>query len=252
MSNNKEWFESWFDTPYYKYLYNNRTEEEAAAFVSNILDYLKPQSHDKFLDIGCGYGRVSRQIAKSGYYTIGIDISETRIDVARKYSLDNTAFYVQDMRNVFRTNYFDFVINFFTSFGYFEQKKDNQLAANAFVKSLKDNGTLVIDYLNPIYTEANLVAHNIVNEKGFDFDIRRKVENDMIIKTIEFIDEFGIKRKYFEKVQLLMLSDFKQLFEPLGMELMDVFGDYELNPYNETDSQRMIMIFKNKKWNNAY
>ena len=52
------------------------------------------------------------------------------------------------MRKVFKENYFDFGINLFTSFGYFENNKDHSKAINAMAKNLKKDGLLIIDFMN--------------------------------------------------------------------------------------------------------
>ena len=52
------------------------------------------------------------------------------------------------MKYVYRSNYFDYVLNLFTSFGYFENKKDNQLIINNFHATLKKKGKLIFDYIN--------------------------------------------------------------------------------------------------------
>ncbi|NQX98132.1 MAG: hypothetical protein HRT73_09675, partial [Flavobacteriales bacterium] len=41
-SENSEWFEDWFDSPYYHILYKNRDDKEAKDFISNLINYLKP------------------------------------------------------------------------------------------------------------------------------------------------------------------------------------------------------------------
>ena len=45
---NKEWFEDWFDSPYYHILYKNRDENEAKNFISNLIDFLKPSKNSYF------------------------------------------------------------------------------------------------------------------------------------------------------------------------------------------------------------
>ena len=55
----KEWFAEWFDTSYYHTLYKNRDEQEAANFISRLIDDLKLPKSSYLLDIACGKGRHS-------------------------------------------------------------------------------------------------------------------------------------------------------------------------------------------------
>jgi len=118
----KEWFESWFDTKYYHILYKNRDYTEAEKFISKLIDFLNPEPDSKFVDIACGRGRHSVYINRLGYSVVGYDLSEESILEAKKHSKKDLKFYTHDMRQIFRTNYFDFALNLFTSFGYFKSK----------------------------------------------------------------------------------------------------------------------------------
>ena len=46
------WFKDWFNSPYYHQLYFNRDEEEAAAFIDKLIDYLK--TCPRCINAGCG------------------------------------------------------------------------------------------------------------------------------------------------------------------------------------------------------
>jgi trans-aconitate methyltransferase len=59
------WFKEWFDTSFYHQLYANRDENEAAAFVDNLIDELQPAEHSVMLDLGCGAGRHAKKLARS-------------------------------------------------------------------------------------------------------------------------------------------------------------------------------------------
>ena len=71
----KNWFITWFNTPYYHLLYKNRNQSEAEHFIQHLLQQLKPSEEAIFLDVACGKGRHSKFIHKNGYYINGIDLS---------------------------------------------------------------------------------------------------------------------------------------------------------------------------------
>ena len=240
------WFENWFGSPYYKILYQNRDEFEAQEFVENLLGYLQPQQGSTMLDIACGEGRFAKQLAEHGYDVTGIDISHPSIDKAKAFETDNLQFFVQDMRLPFYINYFDYAFNFFTSFGYFANNRDHALAARSFAASLKENGILVIDYLNAEQVMANMVPEETIQRGSYTFNIKRTLELNHINKEISFTDADKKLRYYKESVAAFTLSDFIKMFRPAGMQLVCTFGDYKLDTYDTIGSPRLIMVFKKK------
>jgi 2-polyprenyl-3-methyl-5-hydroxy-6-metoxy-1,4-benzoquinol methylase len=239
-----DWFETWFGSPYYKILYQNRDEFEAQEFVESLVEHLQPLPGSKMLDIACGEGRFAIQLAEHGFDVTGIDLSYPSIEKAKQHEGEQLHFMVHDMRMPFYINYFDYAFNFFTSFGYFEHDRDHQLAAKSFAAALKKDGILVIDYLNRDYVLSALVEEQEVERGEHIFHIRKREERNHIIKEISFTDDAGKERKYTESVAAFSLSDFVRMFRKAGMALTGTFGDYKLGQYHPLDSPRMIMIFK--------
>lgn len=241
-----DWFENWFGSPYYHILYQDRDEQEAQEFVEQLLTYLQPNEGSSMLDIACGEGRFARQLAEHGFDVTGVDISAASIEKANQQRADNLQFFVQDMRKPFHTNHFDYVFNFFTSFGYFDNNHDHELAAKAFATALKDGGILVIDYMNAGYVAANLVSEETIQKGDYTFSISRRYDNDHFVKDIRFTDAEETDRHFTESVAAFTLADFQRMLQPSGMSLVATFGDYHLSPYHPTDMPRLIMVFKKK------
>jgi SAM-dependent methyltransferase len=239
-----DWFESWFGSPYYKILYQNRDEYEAEAFVETLLEYLQPLPGSRMADIACGEGRYSVQLAEHGYDVMGIDLSRGSIAKAKASENEHLHFYIHDMRMPFYINYFDYAFNFFTSFGYFAHDRDHLLAAKSFAASLRKNGLLVIDYLNTENILQSLEPESTVHRGSYTFNIKRKLERNHFVKEISFTDADNKPRHYNESVAAFTLSDFIKMFKAAGMSLVATFGNYKLEGYNPFESPRMIMVFK--------
>lgn len=243
MEENK-WFENWFNCPYYKVLYKNRDILEASRFIDVLIDYLKPLPGSKMLDIACGEGRFSIHLAEKGFDVTGIDLASNSIEQASKHTCEHLHFFVHDMRLPFKSNYFDYAFNFFTSFGYFENYEDNLAAVRSFADGLKKGGMLVMDYFNRDYVLQHLVPDEIITRGNTEFRVKRTYDGEHVIKNIHFSDETGIERNFTERVSAFNLTDFMTLFNDTGMSLVDTFGDYNLSPYHPLDMPRLIMIFK--------
>lgn len=238
------WFKDWFNTSYYHILYKDRDFDEAKNFINNLLNYLPTKSDSKFLDIACGKGRHALQINNAGFQTAAYDLSEESIKEAHKLEQKGLTFFVHDMRNLFRTNYFDFALNLFTSFGYFKTSRDEQNAILSASKSLKAGGTFVIDFLNSEKVVQNIVPQESKTIEGINFNIQKHIQDNRVHKKITF-EVDGKPYSYTEKVKLLKLADFEHYFKKAGLNITAVFGDYDLSDYNP-NSNRLIII-ANKK-----
>ena len=242
----KTWFEAWFNSPYYKVLYQNRDHIEAENFTDALIGYLAPAAGSRLLDIGCGEGRFAIHFAHAGYDVVGIDLAANSIAKALESERDNLHFFVQDMRRPFYIHYFDYSFNLFTSFGYFATARDNEAAAKSFADGLKNGGKLVIDYLNKNWVLSQLKPFEIIEKEGTSFDIRKEYDGTHIIKHIRFADAEGTQQHYTERVSAFSLQDFVSLFAAQNMTLKATFGNYQLEEYNENTSPRLIMIFEKK------
>jgi SAM-dependent methyltransferase len=239
----KKWYQSWFNSPYYHILYHQRDDDEAEFFIDNLLTYLKPTADSKLLDIACGRGRHAVYLNKKGFDVTGIDLAYANIKYALQFENDRLRFFVHDMRYLFYINYFDIAFNLFTSFGYFDTEKDHINALKTFKKSLKKDGTLVLDYFNSEKILRKLTGEEVKNIDGIDFFISKTIIDGKIIKTITF-EHKRRKFTYQEEVKAFNLTDFERMFERSGFKILHYFGDYALNEFDAERSDRLIFICK--------
>lgn len=241
----KPWFATWFDSNYYHQLYKHRDHNEAENFIDAVLNEFDPAPDSVMLDLGCGTGRHSKYLASNGYTVFGLDLAASSIRQARKYGSESLYFLNWDMRKPFGKNNFDFVFSFFTSFGYFNSIEENNTVVKNISRALRKDGIVLIDYLNFRFAEEHLVA---VEEKEIDgilYHINRWSDDRFIHKHISVRD--GQKFNpiaYTEQVAKFDVNDFKSFFEKNGLELISVFGNYQLDEYDEQTSERMITIAK--------
>lgn len=239
----RKWFQYWFNSPYYHILYGNRNDEEAELLIDNLLAHLKPKADSRIIDIACGRGRHSIYLNKKGYDVIGVDLSEQSIKYAQQFEQKNLHFYVHDMRKLSYINYFDVAVNLFTSFGYFDTEYDHINALKAFRKSLKPDGTFVIDYFNTEKIIRNLTNQEIKTIDGIEFHLHKFVSEGKIVKHINF--EHKLKDYAFEeRVQAFTLNDFEKMLAQSGLVITEKFGSYQLDPFDELKSDRLILTCK--------
>lgn len=240
----QEWFEDWFDSPYYHLLYQNRSEQEATNFVDTLVNRFSMPPGITLLDLACGKGRHSIAFAVHGLDVTGLDLSRQSIEYAQQFERDNLHFFVHDMRETFRVNYFDVVCNLFTSFGYFETARDHTQAARSIAQAIKPGGYFIIDFVNRLPAIRNIEAntHETIVRNNVTFDIARSHTAKRLLKKIR-VDDGDNVYSFEEAVTSFTKDEMIGLFTAAGLTYRQVFGDYQLNAYDEANSPRMIMQF---------
>ena len=231
---------NWFNSDYYHILYKNRDKKEAEFFINNLIKKLKIKKKSKILDLACGVGRHSFYLNKKGMNVIGIDNSENNIKKAKKFENKFLKFKKKERTEDYGQE-FDFIFNLFTSFGYINEKH-NLNTFKSINNSLINHGILVIDYLNVFKLKEELVEKETKKIGNIIFNIKRSFKDNFIVKKIKIKDNNEIF--YFEeRVMELTKNDFQDYLKKFDFEILDVYGNYNLEKYHK-NSERLIMIIK--------
>ncbi|WP_295233674.1 cyclopropane-fatty-acyl-phospholipid synthase family protein [uncultured Chryseobacterium sp.] len=240
-----EWFESWFDTPYYHLLYSNRDYTEAESFIKALTSELQLPPGSRIIDLACGKGRHSVFLNKLGYDVLGLDLSRKSIEHDKQFENQTLLFNVHDMRNPIEADPMDAVFNLFTSFGYFESERDDKKVFQSVHDVLKPGGFFVLDYLNESFVKNTMVPESIVKRDDIEFRIQKKIEGRYIIKDIRF-EADGHPYHFFEKVKLHTPETILLYAEECGFERIKIWGDYQLSTFDSDNSPRCINLFRKK------
>ena len=237
----KEWFDEWFDSPYYHILYKHRDDTEAQLFMDSLAQFFKIKPAHKIMDLACGKGRHSIYLNQKGFDVVGLDLSKESIQYARQFENNRLHFDVHDMRDVYHVEYFDYILNMFTSFGYFASEEEHITAIQAASAALKSGGKLVIDFFNTYKVLDDLVYKNQVQAGGITFQLTRKLIDGAIVKSINFEDK-GEQFQFKERVQAFTEQNFRRYFQVADLKLVHLFGDYHLSCFDKNTSDRMIFV----------
>ena len=245
LRDSEEWFESWFDSPYYHVLYDHRNDEEARAFIEALVTHIGLKPEASVLDLCCGAGRHSRVIHELGFNTAGCDLSANSIATAKKFEEDGLHFFRHDMRDPLPETY-DAIFNLFTSFGYFDSLEDNARVLKSVVDGLNPNGIFVLDFMHAERVIAQLKNKETIEKRCpegncIKFHIQRTVSDGRIVKSITFEAE-GKHFAFSEKVQAITQKDFEQLFSAAGLTVKEWIGNYQCEPFKTETADRLIAI----------
>jgi SAM-dependent methyltransferase len=237
------WYKIWFSNKNYPELYGHRDENEARDLINLIQRNVPVATDSKVLDVCCGAGRHSIELARRGYDVTGFDLSGYLIGRA-KDALSHTnekgikvKFLIRDMKNFDFKNKFDVAINIFSSFGYFENDGDNFRVFDNIRSSLKTNGYFVFDFLNEAYTMKNLVPYSEDFINGKKFIQKRYIKNGFVQKDI-----FIGKSKFTERIRLYSPEKIKNTLTAKGFRILRFFGDYFGSRFAGDKSKRLIIV----------
>lgn len=243
------WFEEWFSNKFYLDLYQHRDEEDARWMINLLQRSISVNTKSKVLDIACGSGRHSLELARRGFDVTGFDLSKFLINEAKKNLKRSKEkdlklkFLIKDMRDFNFKNSFEIAVNIFTSFGYFEDDKENFKVIKNVSDSLKKGGYFVFDFINKKYLEKNIVPYSKSRKGIYTVIQNRKIENGFVKKDIQI--KKGNKISEFNEIlKLYSVIEFKKVFESYNLKIQNLYGDYFGNKFSENKSQRLIIIAK--------
>jgi len=238
----KQWYEKLFEN--YAKTYDS---EEFTKGTIGECDFIEKEiNHDKtikILDIGCGTGRHSIELAKRGYSVTGIDLSESQLQRAKqKASLESLKidFKKHDARIPHYLNSFNLVIMLCEgAFSLMETDEMNfQILQNA-AKALKANGKLIFTTLNGLFPLFHSVKDFFAKStkegratcKNNTFDLMTFRDYN----TTEFVDDSGNKKSLNCNERYYVPSEITWLLKSLHFKTIDIFGA-KIGAFSRNDS----------------
>jgi SAM-dependent methyltransferase len=133
----------------YDIFYEDKPYASEVEWIHEHLSASSPTPH-RILDVACGTGRHSIELAGLGYEVVGVDLSKEMILKAQERAKEtprNPTFLVQDMRGLgFPQASFDAVVCLFDSIGYAQSDPGVQAALESISGVLKPQGLFVFEF----------------------------------------------------------------------------------------------------------
>jgi SAM-dependent methyltransferase len=242
----KEWFDNEsFWRELYPFMFSDRRFADATDQVAKLLKLAKPRGKSA-LDLCCGPGRCSIALAKRGFSVTGVDRTKFLLDKARakaRAARVKIEFLQQDMRDFLRPNSFNLALSMFTSFGYFDDKHEDQLVLQNIFKSLKPGGVCVIELLGKERLAKVLQPTNsttlpngtVIVERHEIFDDWTRIRNEWLLIRNGRTKSFKFHHTIYSGQEL------RDLLQRAGFASVSLYGDLSGSPYGP-DSERLVAL----------
>ncbi|MDD2889952.1 MAG: class I SAM-dependent methyltransferase [bacterium] len=245
MANKKDWYDrEEFWKTFKSSMFSAKKREEASKEVEDIISLLKIRPKKHILDLCCGVGRHSIGLAKHGFNVTGVDRTALYLEEARKRAKGLKLEFIQnDMRNFCRPGAFDGAICMFTSFGFFDDRKDDRKVVENVYKSLKPKGKFIIETMGKeilarIFRErmwSRGEDGTIFMQEHKIIDNWEKIENKWIIIKGKKRTEFDFSLRLYSGVEL------SQLLKECGFKKVEGYGTLDGTPYDQ-NAQKLVTV----------
>ncbi len=242
----KTWYqdESFWKT-FESTMFNRERLDVATEEVNYIVKLLALEKGAEILDLCCGIGRHSLELARRGYQVVGVDITQEYLDKARRQAESeglNVQFVRSDMRRFCQIESFDAVINMFTAFGYFEIEADNKRVLANIHCSLRKGGILLIDVMGKEILARIYQERHWHEEDGRFFLQEHKMrqnwswaDNRWIMLENGKIREFRFGHRIYSAVEIT------GLLKECGFSSVEIYGDLEGADYDH-NAKRLVVV----------
>jgi 2-polyprenyl-3-methyl-5-hydroxy-6-metoxy-1,4-benzoquinol methylase len=225
----EQWYEKLFANyarTYDTEIFTQGTLQEV-GFIERVIGRNKQA---KILDVGCGTGRHSIELARRGYNVTGIDLSAAQLKHARekaKAAGVSVRFIHKDARKAGFRRQFDLVIMLCEGgFSLMATDEENYAILASCAKALKKGGRFVFTALNALFPLANS-PKEMMNDgttsaqtRYVTFDVAT-LRDRTILKTV---DDGGREMTLYCNERYYVPSELRWMLQPLGFKDIGIFG----------------------------
>lgn len=229
----------------YPFMFSARRIAEADEQMAKVLALTKPAGK-AVLDLCCGPGRCSIALARKGYRVTGVDRTAYLLNKARakaRTARVNVEWVQNDMRDFVRLNSFALVVSMFTSFGYFDDQKEDMTVLGNMFGSLQPGGICLIEVLGKerlakvlqATTSSDLPDGTVIVERHKIFDDWTRIANEWLILRNGRVKTFKFHHTIYSGQEL------RERLEWAGFVDVRLFGNLDGDEYGP-QAERLIAV----------
>lgn len=206
--------------------------DRTGAEVDRALAMLGAQGGERVLDMACGTGRHSHELARRGFEVVGVDISPDLLAIAEadaEAESLNASFLAADLRELEFDQEFDLVLNLNDgAIGYFETEEENRRTFEVIAAALRPGGGNLLQLPNVLYAETHLPQKTWIAGEGMvelidhRWDARtRYLEGStmpiLVGETFEGVAPIPFRQRLYS------VEELTEIYASVGMEFAGAF-----------------------------
>lgn len=241
----------WYKNGWSLDIQNMSWTEETVAQVDFLISALGLKGGERILDLACGFGRHSLELARRGYDVVGVDITPAYIEYATKQAEGerlSARFICADIRDVDFCSEFDVVLNMADgAVGYLENEQENLRIFDVVARALKVGGRHFMDIMSADYADTHFPCRLWdMGEKGLTLSVFEWDRESCILIYGQNDFTYGevLTKPVFEKgdpIRLYHLSEVTDIMSQRQMQVQSAYADFGGAEYDENSIQLRVI-----------
>ncbi|MBQ6806346.1 MAG: class I SAM-dependent methyltransferase [Lachnospiraceae bacterium] len=242
--------ETWYKEGWSLDIKNQSWTEDTKRQIDFLIKTLELTGTEKVLDLACGFGRHSLELARRGFTVVGIDITKEYVeDATKQAAAENLSakFVHMDIRDVNFKEEFDVVLNMADgAIGYLENDAENLKIFDVIAKSLRPGGKHIMDIMSADYADTHFpcnlwdMGQNGITLSKFEWNQESKImlygQNDFAYGDVLTIPKF----ESGDPIRLYHRKEIEQIMKKRDMQVKQVFGNFNEMAKNDTEIQMIV------------
>lgn len=223
------------------------------AFANSIIDICKEEgiNFESYLDLACGTGNLTREVAKSFKHIWGVDLSEdmlTEADRKLREEKIKGRLVVQDISELQLNRKFDLITCCLDSTNYILEEEDVESYFKAVREHLNHNGMFIFD-INSYYKLSTIMGNNVFtyNTEEVVYLWENTFEDDITEMYLTFFVKQGERYERFDEEHFERAykeEKIEELLGKCGFEIMEKIDNYNRKVTINEKTERIVYVVK--------
>jgi len=217
-------------------------------------DFASQINAKKIIDIGCGTGLLTLELAKLGYELIGVEPAKAMLDVAKADAFSDKVKWIHGDALALEESMADMTIMSTHVFQCFLEDDYLQRVLRSINSSLKTGGYLVFDSRNshtpiqdfgwPSKTNPNKFINNQGEEMSCWVDVLDHKDNQLTYEMNYFNHKTEEKLISINELIFRSQKEITEYLDQAGFEVEEVFGDWDKSQISKTSLEFIFVARK--------
>ncbi|MBI2914678.1 MAG: methyltransferase domain-containing protein [Firmicutes bacterium] len=240
-----KWYEELFDETFMRTYAPFLTPERTISETEWIVRTLGLAPPAAILDIPCGFGRHSIELARRGFDVTGLDLSRYMLEVAAVSAREagvELRLIQKDMMAIRFHEEFDAVLNLFTSIGYAEDDSGDEDFISGVHRALRPGGCFLLDTVNKHWIiKHGSEQHWSGSDGAYNLETSRidPLRDRLVTERLIIMD--GKEHRRRMDLRLYSFVELKKMLERAGLSVTEVWGNLAGAEF-KLESPRVVIL----------